>query len=569
MSEATLERETPAAVSPKGEPVSDGSKNLLIHLVPGLLGAALYVLNNLNVLHAIFAAPAGYAPCGVQRHMDVGEYLAWLEAFKTNWVIPNYQAPWTTSRGLVMPGLMPIALLERLLSLPSVVALQLLSFVGYMFVAYAVAHASRSFFQSRRQALWGVLLAICCVPVVCLPGASHILKGVGDHEGWLKFLLVGDGFFHGLVTWPFVTLGTAFQLLSMSLLVRYVKAPARRGLLWLACCCFLSALMHPFEIAVTVTAVAIVFLREFGWKAQTVGRFALIAAAAGIGLSPHVLETLLVPWVHEISEANSIQLLPNLLLPIIGVPAMVALVLLLLGYPRRASTEITVLKVWCFSSFVVFYLPGMPFPIHFLDGIFFAIGFLLVIQAGELMEEKPAFTGPLLRIGALLLLLWSVGAHAMLRLDTWEGGILPQERAGHLSAIAPVEEFATVRWLRQHASPEDMVLATRETAPWLAAVPMHSFASHWLSSELATRPGFEAVRAAFFAGQLPSNQAHQLLENLGVRYVVIPDGSPAAGYMDRTQQQARLGSWTIYELPGVHMRPYHDPRIVALGGSAQ
>ena len=566
MSHVTIAEQTPPIASAT-ERQSNRWQSFVHKVVPGILGAALYVLNNLNVLHAIIAPPPGYLPYGVQRHMDVGEYLCWLEALKTSWAIPNYHAPWITSPDFIMPAFMPLALLERLIPLSPVVALQLLSFVSYIFLAYVVAYACRSFCQTRAQALWSVLLAFCCVPLVCLPGVSHLFK-LAVQEPWIKFLVVGDGFLHGLVTWPLVTLGTAFQVLSMSLLVRYANTPDRRRLGLLASLSFISALMHPFEIAVTLTVVAIVFVRQFGLGSKTFARLGLIAGAAGIGLSFHVFETLRVPWIHELSEANFLQIMPDMLFGIIGVPAIVVVALLLIGYPRRSNTESTVLKAWFLSSLVVFYLPGMPFGPHFLDGIFFAIGFLVVLQARELMEDKPAFLAPLIRACAVVLILGSVTVHVMLRREMWQGGIVPQEKAGHLSAIAPKEEFATVQWLRQHASPDDMVLATRETAPWLATVPMHSFASHWLSSLLGTRPGFDAARAAFFTGTLPSNQAHQFLNTIGVRFVVVADGSPASGYMDNAQQAARIGSWTIYEIPGAHMKPYHDARILALGGSA-
>src|SRR5262249_39471474 len=129
-------------------------------VAPTVLGAAVFLLNNLGVIHAIFAAPPGYAPLGVQRHMDVAQYLTWLGGLKTTWILPNYHAPWITPPGLIVPALFPVALIERLFSLRQVVALQLFSLGGYIAAGYALAFAYRTFFRTRRQAAGAFVISL-------------------------------------------------------------------------------------------------------------------------------------------------------------------------------------------------------------------------------------------------------------------------------------------------------------------------------------------------------------------------------------------------------------------------
>jgi len=544
-------------------------QHLVSRLLPGLLGVGLYIINNLDVIHGLIAPPNGYLPLGVQRNPDVALYVCWLQGLKHSWFIPNYHAPWITPRNFTVPAFFPAALLQRILPISAAFALQIFTLAAYVFLAYAAAFACRSFCKTRRQALWSLLVAACCVPVASLPGLSHV-SGNPDQYGeavWRgQFLLTSDGFFHGLVTWPFMTLGTAFQVLSMAFLVRYLNAPERRWFVWLTITCLISTLMHPFEIIVTLTAAGVVLLRQFGLNARTVARVGLLAGAAAIGMLPYVIQTLRIPWVHEIAQANMLQTMPAPLLLMLGVPTILVVVLLILGYPQGQSHETLVLKAWFLSTFLVFFIPGVPFAFHALDGLFFAIGFLLWLQIQELTVGLAIVPSLFLRVASVVFLAWSLIPHATLRWQAWNARIAPQDRYGYPPAIAPAAEFATIQWLRENSGPDDLVLATYDAAPWLATAPVHSFASHWLFSLGATHPRYSAVRNAFFDGSLTPEQAHDLLQLLGVRFVVVPDGSPATRYLENAVQRARFNTWTIFDLPGAHMKPYRDSGILALAG---
>lgn len=558
--------------------------NPLALLLPGLLGTALYFLNNLDVLHAMIAAPAGYVPLGVQRNADIAVYLTWLNGYGKGWVLPNYSAPWSTPAEFVAPGLLPVALLERGLSLSPVLALQIFTLIGYVFVAYALAFCYKTFCQTRLQALMSLLIASACVPLAALPFLSHLFTTAaqsGDAVGRVQFMTLSDGFFRGLVTWPFLTFGTGFQVLSMSLLARYVKSSERRWLRWLVLSCLVSTLMHPFEIFVTTTTAAIVLIRFSGLGTRNLKSIGFICAAAGVGLFPYVFQTLRSAWVHEVALANKIVISPSALLGVIGLPAILIIVLLLFGWPQNQSPETAIVKTWFLLTLALFFVPGMPFALHLLDGLFIAIGLLLVVQIQDLLSRRPLLVKPLLQFVAVPLLIWSLVPHAVIRVQTWKAGIDTQNeqfpydlcttfhgKCVRPSALAPLGEAATLQWLRGHASPNDLVLATEDAAPWIATAPVHSFASHWLFSLLWTYPDYRVVRDAFFTGRLTISQARELLDILGVRFVVVPDGSPAKQYLDKAVQRARFATWTIYELPGAQMKPYHDSNILALGGPA-
>jgi hypothetical protein len=559
------------------------SKNWLTKLKPGLLGTGLYFLNNLDVLHAWLTPPAGYAPLGVQRNADIAIYLTWMSGYDRSWLLPNYNAPWATPADFIGPGFMPVSLLQQLFSLNPVVALQIFSLLSYIFVAYALAFAYNTFCKTRRQAMWSLLIAAACVPLSALPLLSELLRGAtpyGEHAGPVQFMILSDGFFRGLVTWPFITIGTGFQVLSMTLLARYVQTSERRWLQWLTITCLLSTLLHPFEIFETLATATIVLIRLSGLTTKNLKIVGTLGVVAAVGLSPYVFQSLSSPWVHEIAAANTSSSTPAVLIGILGAPAILVIVLLFFGFPKSQSSEMLLLKTWFISTLVLFYAPGIPFTLHLLDGLFVAIGLLLYEQIQDLKGVHPSFLAqPLVRFAAMALLVFSLIPHLVFRVQAWNDGVDPKNgpfaydscttfhgKCLRPTALTPIAELATIRWLRQNASPNDLVLATEDASAWIATAPVHSFASHWLFSLLWLYPNHRGVRDAFFAGGLSTGQAHELLNILGARYVVVPDGSPAGQYLEGAPQKARFGTWTIYEVPGAQLKPYHDPGIIRLGG---
>jgi len=544
------------------------SAKLAQRILPALLGISLFLLNNLGVIHAIIAPPPGYAAFGVQRYTDIAQYLTWIRGLELAWTLPNYHAPWVTPPALIAPGLMPAAILARWFSLNPVVALQLSSFAGYLLTAYALAFAYKTFCKTPRRIIWSLLIAFCCVPIPSLPGlfrgfASHgLFAGSG---GLVEFLRMSDGFLHGLLTCPLITYGTCAQVLSMALLARYCNTRERRWLICFGAVCLISALVHPFEIFVTVTVAAVVLLQQPDSFSKNVVKLAGILAAAAAGLSPYAIQVLRFPWLHEIQKANQPgHITSAALFVMLGLPSILVLVLLLLGLPKNSEPDAVILKAWFVCTLLVFFVPGVPFAVHMLDGLFFSIGLLLTLQGEELLERAPLLTTLPFRFLALSFSIWMLVPHVVFRAISWRDGVAVRSTI-FPSAIAPIDESATIHWLARNASPNDLVLATEDAAPWVAAAPIHSFASHWLFSLQAARPADDILRRAFFEGTLSLANAREFLGTLGVRYIVVPDGSPAKRYLDQAVPRVDFNTTTIYELPGAHMKPYGDAGIVHIG----
>jgi len=542
-------------------------------LLPSVFGAVVYLANNIGVLHAWLAPPAGYVPMGVQRGNDIALYLTWLAGMRESWILPNYNAAWTTSPGLIVPGFFPVSLLAGALSQNTVLALQLWSLVAYICTAYALLFCYRTFCRSAAQALWALLLAFACVPIASLPGMVHLLHGHGlflETTDAQEFMNTSDGFFHGLGTWPMMTFGTGAQALSIALLARYCSTNNRKWLYWLTAVCLFSALDHPFEIFVTVTVTALVLLACAQSLRRKLTDLGMVLAASAIGLSPFVIQALRVPWLHELNTFHNhigpIQ--PAPLFAMLGVPAVLVVILLFFGLPTGTGPKTRVLKMWFTATILVFYVPRIPFAYHVLDGFFVVTGLMLTIQIGELLSKHLNLTTRPVRFLAGLMLAWMLFPQFRFHAWAYRNGTNPAPDIFIFSAVAPADEPAVVNWLRKNARPGDLVLATADSAPWLATAPVHSFASHWGYSQGGGLHPWVLLNS-FFKGSFSPAVAHSFMDTLGVKFIVVPDGSPAIAYLSDANLRFHVGGTSVYERPNARMKPYGDPALLALGNSSR
>jgi hypothetical protein len=201
------------------------------------------------------------------------------------------------------------------------------------------------------------------------------------------------------------------------------------------------------------------------------------------------------------------------------------------------------------------YVPWIRWSQHLLDGVLYGTALLLVRQAGvttvarRLKEAHPRLVGVLLAILVTASLVPAVVFrwHSLL-----SGRQADPDRL--FSGVTPRDERDLVGWLREHAESTDLVLAPPEHAPWLAVVPMHSFASHYVFSLT-----YDAQRTAsehFFAGTLAAHEATGLLRDYGVRFLIVPEASPALTYVRDVEPRDTIGSLRLYEFPEHSMKPY-------------
>jgi len=532
-------------------------------LAPWLLGIGLYIFNNLAVLGGWLHTLPGFEPMFIPRARDLAQYMTWIEGFRLAPLIPNYHAPWQTEPRFF--ALLPwtIAQLASLLGGRALLAYNLVHLTGFVLTSHALLFTIRVFTHHRAQALAALIVMVVAVPLLSLAvlpvsilraaGVHSLpdLPGIGDFVWWSS-----DGFFHSVSGSLLVTFGTACALAAAGTLGSYLRTRQHRYLLYSCLIAFVSALVHPFEVTVIVGAGAITVLLTQGWNTRAAWLGAGVLAASGAaGLLPVGIQVLTTPWLQDAAARNDWQPFgPLRMLTILGLPAILALVLLL-RRPRAMAPTDGLLRNWYLFTLVALYVPGIPWPQHLLDGFHYVSALLLVRLAannawlGTMHKQHPRIMTSL----AATCFVLALSAYFAYGATSYADGARPQP-IHTFPTVASTAEMQVIRWLRSFADAEDLVLAPQQHAPWLATVPMHSFASHFIFS-LSYSSQVE-LSDAFFAGKLDQRAAEKLLTEYGVRFVIMPTGSPAGAYFDGKQPVVSFGHLSVYSLATGGMKPY-------------
>ena len=541
----------------------DGKWLPWLPLTPLLFGVALFAVNESAVLAGYLSPPPGYTAAFLPQHMDYSQYQTWINAYQKTrgLLLPDYHAPWATEPALMNPYCWGVARISALLGVDSLWIYHLMSFALTIAGAYALFFTLRAFTYSRTQTRLALLLSLCCVPV---PSVLALLRFIfGNSNRWIDLAargsqvysrFNGDGFVNGISGSPQVLFGTITTLLSMGLLARYLKTDSPKYIRWASVVSAVSAFIHPFEIFVIMGAGGLVLLlrRDRPWT-QAAKDVAWLVVPGFVGMAPYLYLTARHAWLREAAVQNRWDALPPFaLLLVLGFPALFCLFSSILPLAKRSVTD-TLLLLWFGCTLMGVYVPWIPWSHHLLDGFHYATALLLVRQATRwgvirrVWSQRPV----LARASLGLFVVLSLSAHVLLVKDAIAAATVAGDPG---STVISKTDRAVLAWLRGHAASEDLVLAPKSSAGWFATAPMHSFASHWLFS-LTWR---EQVRLseAFYSGALDRRAADALLRDFGVRYVVIPDQSPAASYFSSQTPVARIETAAIYMLASPGLRPF-------------
>lgn len=532
------------------------SQRLIVSL---LLAAALFTLENLGVISGALAPPPGYEPAWVVRNLDVPQYLTWLNASRTGWLLPDYHAPWQTEPAMFQPLFWMAAHLPG----PPLAAYYIFHFALFVAAAFAFLYACSVFVPGRET--WFAVAAIVCAVPFRLYG--WLLADVSGSIKWQALTASGlvdygydtaDGLFRGgLSNSPTLTVGTLFVLLAMALLARYLET-SRAGYLGGLCgVTFLSALAHPFEVFLSVPAAAVPLLarrRIAAWMA---------AALAGLaGLAPYLVLSARSAWLRDAGDLIRSSFHPFWILADFGPPCVLTVYLLLIRF-RMPEARDDVLRSWFLCAPLVGLIPGVPFALHLLNGFVYCTAFLLVRRIAVDPQIRPALArhkrAAYSALAAMLAV--SLAALASFEVQLWRDG----RRADPmwlLTSVRPAAERELLDWIGRETAPGALVLAPPELAPWIATIPRVSFASHDFFSITYARQRELADR--FFLGE---TAPRDLVDAYGVRLFVIPAGSPAVARMPPAAWRGDVGPWRLYEFPEAAMKPY--PGIAAIDPDAR
>ncbi|MDZ4799639.1 MAG: hypothetical protein SGI92_15870 [Bryobacteraceae bacterium] len=549
---------------------------LFFRLLPIPLALFLYLVNNLGIWNAWQNAPDGYIPQMMPRANGVAAQVVWFTGFRDQWFLPNYQGPWTSAAVFFNPLKFAVGRLAAFLNWEVESSYILFVILIYIFTTYCFAYSLHTFLDTPRQRIAGVLAAICAMPLAAVWVLPAVLRGRFSRSGLGDFVWwTADGYFHGISGSLSSVFGTGITLLAMSLVARYADSGDRRYLRLAGVAAFFSGIVHPFEVfVITIGGSVALALRDGAAQAPRQWRRAfaetlLLAGPGALAVSWYVVQALRSEWLRD--QASVLKWDPGSplrVLAMLGLPAILSIVLMALQ-PRFVNFRERLLGTWILTVSIGIYVPIFHWAQHFFDGIHYAAAMFAVLRAGAwagaagspAWRAKAAWTA----LGCATVLF--LPAHVAYRVQAMRDGNSPRPAAVH-SALQPKAERDAILWLRSHARRSELVLAPRVHAGWLAAVPMHSFASHFHFS--LTYQQQAALSDAFFAGKLNETEAASLLETYGVSYLVIPADSPGLRYLGSRIPTEVLGPLRLYHFPERLMKPYPGlaaARKIRLAGS--
>jgi hypothetical protein len=539
-----------SSVVPDIHPASSGpaTSPAVRWIAPLVFACLLFLVNHLDLLRAWLQPPAGTHPMFVARDPDIAQHLTWMNGLRDHWLLPDYHAAVTTSPALFVPLMIVLGHIAGI-GLDAALLYTVAQFFVYLAGSFALFACGRVFLTSRLQMLAVLAGIFCVIPLgdfgrlvkIAAAGALRTESAIGvlERDGWILPGPLAQGF------------GTVSVIVALALVGAYIQNGRIIALIAAGMASGISALLHPFEaLAIMAGATtSLVCLRWPRWR--TAFREALaICAPVVAALSLYAWFSFRTPWVAEIARRNRFDLLdPVRLLYRLGLPALAALAILVIA-PRMKRPSDVLLQCWFAATLAALMVPGVPFRLHLTDGLAVVTVLLAVRQFSTVPPLEKWIAGHrrlALAVGAAVLTV-SFTTQALHRV------VLFQTGNWLTGAVARDEEILTIDWLRRHARPEELVLAPPDSAAWLATVPIHSFAGHWLFSfDYAAQ---EQLAEAFYDGRMGAEESKAFLRRYGINYVAVPAASSVRQFLDPRQEAAQILTWTLYYFPGHHMAPY-------------
>jgi hypothetical protein len=211
----------------------------------------------------------------------------------------------------------------------------------------------------------------------------------------------------------------------------------------------------------------------------------------------------------------------------------------------REKHEVALFLVaWVLAVIVLVYLPYLP-QRRFSHGIIVPLGCLDVLGMRWFFGKVRTSTCSAFayRLVLTLNVLSSIGLVA-LHTGICLGGTQPVFR--------PTRELESISWLASSSTPEDTVLAGRDTSGYIpAAIGHRVFWGHWCETINAEQKGREFTQ--FFDQETSDDWRLHFLQRYGIRYLLHGPHEASWGQFDPSQapylaKRFRTGEYVIYEV---------------------
>jgi hypothetical protein len=217
-------------------------------------------------------------------------------------------------------------------------------------------------------------------------------------------------------------------------------------------------------------------------------------------------------------------------------------VYLLLVRVRLKEPQDLLLVSWFLTGILLPYVPFLRGAEHFYNGYAVCIGLLLARRLAIDPQIRPIYERYRPRFKWAAASLATVTALCLVAayVQIWKDGSNPDPFL--ISAVRPKGESKLLDWMKQNLG-RSLVISPLSLAPWVAAVPRPSLASHDIMTI-----GFEEQAKLvdrFYKGE---DVEKELISKYPIRYIVVPEKAhpalPAAAILLQV-----LEGYRIYEVP--------------------
>ena len=529
-------------------------------LYAALLGTLFFIANNIAIIAAILAPASGTIPQYFLRNTDTPEYLTGLQSSGSGLLLRNYFSPWRVPDAIYTPLLWSTGRLTAALPWSLAVRYHAAHLLLYIAASGALIVVFRHFLPTRNQRLAGAIVVLCSVPWLSIGYA--ITRILGRSPGFFSLglfqstYITADGLARGGTSNSLtLTFGTLTVLLAVYFLARRLETGDSKWIWRAAAVNFISALFHPFEfMPITLSGLVLLTLEarhQRRWR-RAIQEGTILALPALVAILPYFLLLRRFEWLRDARTGLDMDFNPASVLLMFGLPAFMGVYLLLMRFrPQTRSDQ--VLIVWCLSCLALL-APKTLGPFHIVDGYVY-VNAALVVRLLSTPKASAILVphGKAALAAAVVVVSLCILAQTFTFIQLFRDGRSDSPEL-LLSAVVPRDEVAVREWLRKHAQPDDVVLAPGVAAAWMATLPIHTLAAHEYFSISFDKQYEQSGR--FFSGRMTTPEADAFEREYGIRWVMVPPGSPAFRYFSGEQPVFSIGGTAVFERPDNQIRDY-------------
>jgi len=524
----------------------------------GVVIVAVLLFTSLPYLYGYLSAPAEKQYMGLMLDVpDHGQYLSWWRGFQSSLLVRNKLTPEPSRRVFFNLLWWALAQVSRWTGLSYAEVYQAFRWV-----------AGGSF-------LWAVYRLIAqFVPQVDRRRAAFLLVTFSSGLGWflivLKYTLTGGELlfpldvyiaegnsFLCILGYPHFAFAITFIALTFECIWRGWREGRTRHMIGAGLLALLLGWMHAYDLLIIYAVMGTFALlmwwkrRAFPWRLLWGGAIVCALSCSGAVYSA-ILTTVDPLWkevLAQFANAGVYTPSPPHLVILFGFPLIAALASGIdLFRERQWSEENLFVMGWFVAGAALNYIPT-DYQIHMLNSWQIPMAILATIGLYRLV---PAITTRIRslrlspdwarRLAAMALVLAVLPTN--LYLWTWRFVDLARHDYPYYLSR---DEVAALDWLREHTSPDDVVLSSITVGQYVPALSGNTaFLAHWAQTVDFYEKSERVER--FFDPVVAEDERVETLRTLGVTYVFYGPAERAMGGYDPAESSSLVEVYTSPEV---------------------